>query len=147
MKFHKFVIIQAFKVGRTLTTSFVNTGNLHTGNKERQLLLFCEKFSTFRQLLYYLFVLYFIWLRAAGFKLNATIIKNVVVSEWIDCVLECACEPCCRSINYKKTLDLKNETNCEMLHDMVYNKSQLLLLDKNNSYDHVYLANPRKVNY
>ena len=33
-KLHKFVIIQAFKVDRTLTTSLVNTRNLHTGNKE-----------------------------------------------------------------------------------------------------------------
>ena len=71
--------------------------------------------------------------------------KNTVVSEWIDCIVECASEPCCRSINYKYTLNLKNETNCEMLHNLVYNTSQTLL-EKNALYDHVYLLNPRKVN-
>ena len=64
------------------------------------------------------------------------------VSEWTECIIECVKEPCCRSINYRKTLC--NETNCEMLHNVVYNTSEKLL-EKNSSYDHVYLTNPHKV--
>ena len=67
-----------------------------------------------------------------------------LVSDWLTCVIECATEPCCRSINYKKTLNLQNEPNCEMLHNLVYNDSQELL-EANSSYNHVYLGNPRKV--
>ncbi len=58
--------------------------------------------------------------------------------------MECATEACCRSINYKKTAPLHNEPNCEMLHDVVYNTSEKML-DKNSSYDYVYLVNPEKV--
>ena len=67
-----------------------------------------------------------------------------VVSDWPDCVMECVREPCCRSINYKRTANLKNESNCEMLHNLVYNTSQKFLV-ANYTYNHVYLGNPRKV--
>ena len=66
--------------------------------------------------------------------------KNV--PKWMDCIIECVKEPCCRSINYRNTLH--NETNCEMLHNVVYNTSEELL-ERNSSYDHVYLTNPHKV--
>ena len=58
--------------------------------------------------------------------------------------MECATEACCRSINYKKTVSLKDEPNCEMLHDVLYNTSDKML-ENNSSYDHVYLVNPEKV--
>ena len=58
--------------------------------------------------------------------------------------MECAIDLCCRSINYKKTTTLKNESNCEMLHHVVYNNSEILL-EKNFSYDYAYLVDPRKV--
>ena len=81
-----------------------------------------------------------------GFRLDTTILKNIAVSDWFDCVVECATEPSCRSINYnnKEPLNLKNEANCEMLHNVVYNTSQKFL-KKNSSYDHVFLMNPQKV--
>ncbi|XP_028411120.1 microfibril-associated glycoprotein 4-like [Dendronephthya gigantea] len=77
------------------------------------------------------------------FRLNAPVVKTNVVSEWIDCVMECATEICCRSINFKKKWTSKNDSNCEMLHNVVYNTSERLL-EKNSSYDYVYLVNPQK---
>ena len=65
-----------------------------------------------------------------------------VVSEKLDCVMECSSEPCCRSINYKKIL--RNEPNCEILYNVVYNTSENAL-KKNSSFDYVYLVNPEKV--
>ena len=79
-----------------------------------------------------------------GLRLNVTVIKPIVVLHWIDCVMECATDACCRSINYKKTVSLPNEPNCEMLHDVLYNTSEKML-ENNSSYDHVYLENPEKV--
>ena len=64
------------------------------------------------------------------------------LSQWMDCVVECVKQPCCRSINYKQTSH--GESNCEMLHNLVYNTSEKLL-ERNPFYDHVYLINPRKV--
>ena len=77
-----------------------------------------------------------------GFRLNAEVLLANFVSQKIDCVMDCAFEPCCRSINYKNTV--QNEPNCEMLHNFVYNTSSDLL-EKNSSYDHVYLVSPQKV--
>ncbi|XP_028411143.1 microfibril-associated glycoprotein 4-like [Dendronephthya gigantea] len=57
--------------------------------------------------------------------------------------MECATEICCRSINFKKKLTSKNDSNCEMLHNVVYNTSERLL-EKNSSYNYVYLVNPQK---
>ena len=79
-----------------------------------------------------------------GFRLNTTIFANQIVSQRIDCIIECAMEPCCRSINYKKRSSLKNETNCEMLHNVVFNTSENAL-EKNSSFHYVYLTNPDKV--
>jgi hypothetical protein len=79
-----------------------------------------------------------------GFRLNATVFLAKVVSERIDCVMECATEPCCRSINYKKTLTLQDESNCEMLHHVIFNTSEKLL-EKDDSADYIYLVNPQKV--
>ena len=64
------------------------------------------------------------------------------VSERIECIMECVMEPCCRSINYKKTF--QNEPNCEMLHDVIYNTSEKVL-ERNSSYDYVYVLDPQKV--
>ena len=79
-----------------------------------------------------------------GFRLKVAVLKTKFVSQWIDCIMECATEECCRSINYKKTVPLQNEPNCEMLHDVLYNTSEKIL-EKNSSYDYVYLVNPEKV--
>ena len=84
------------------------------------------------------------YLHFVGYRLNVTILKTKAVSDWLACVLECVTEPCCRSINYKKSSISQNESNCEMLHNMVYNTSQKLL-EPNCSYDHVFLNNPQKV--
>ena len=62
----------------------------------------------------------------------------------IDCLIECVNEPCCRSINYKKH-QRENETNCEMLHKLVDKTSSQEVLERNNSYDNIYLINPKKV--
>ncbi|XP_028401514.1 uncharacterized protein LOC114524587 [Dendronephthya gigantea] len=65
------------------------------------------------------------------------------VSQMVFCLMECAKEPCCRSVNYKKTPNLQNELNCEMLHNVIYNISDDVL-EKNNSYDYAYLTEPQK---
>ncbi len=64
------------------------------------------------------------------------------VSQRIDCVMECATEPCCRSINYNKVL--QNVSNYELLHNVIYDDIEEVL-EKNSSYDYVYLINPQKV--
>ena len=79
-----------------------------------------------------------------GFRLNATVFKNISVKNWVYCIKICAGEPCCRSINYKKTCGLLNEPNCEMLHDVVHNASQDIL-EINSTYHYAYLVNPQKV--
>ncbi|XP_028408731.1 uncharacterized protein LOC114531297 [Dendronephthya gigantea] len=66
-----------------------------------------------------------------------------MVSERVDCLMECATEPCCRSINHKRTSAFQNDTNCELLHDVVFNTSKEQLL-KDASYDYSYLVNPQK---
>ena len=77
-----------------------------------------------------------------GFRLNTTVLMTKFVSQWMECVMKCVNEPCCRSINYKKTF--QNEANCEMLHDVVYNTSEKDL-ERNFSYDYIYLNEPQKV--
>ena len=62
----------------------------------------------------------------------------------IDCLIECVTEPCCRSINYRKH-ERNNETNCEMLHNVVNSTTTKEVLEKNNSYDYIYLINSKKV--
>jgi hypothetical protein len=79
-----------------------------------------------------------------GYRLNVAVLNTTVTTDWLACVMECVTEPCCRSINYKNTLNLQNEPNCEMLHNLVYDTSQELL-EANSSYNHVYLNNPPKV--
>ena len=60
--------------------------------------------------------------------------------------MECAIEPCCKSINYKKPSNYENETNCEMLHDRLdIHDTSTKLLKEQSSYDYVYLTNPTKV--
>jgi hypothetical protein len=82
---------------------------------------------------------------STGFRLNTTVLKTKVVSQRVDCVMECATETGCRSINYKKTVSVQNETNCEMIHDVLDDTSEKML-ENNSSYDYVYLVNPNKVN-
>lgn len=82
-----------------------------------------------------------------GFRLNVTVLMAKIVSQRIDCILECSIEPCCRSVNYKADTTFKNETNCEMLHNLVNNNTHEKLLQRNTSYDHVSLLNPYKVKY
>ena len=77
-----------------------------------------------------------------GYRLNTSVVMTKFVSQWMECMIECVNEPCCRSINYKKTY--KNEANCEMLHDVVYNTSEKDL-ERNFSYDYIYLIEPQKV--
>ena len=94
--------------------------------------------------IYCIFTYLHIVLRTAGFRLNTTPFLAEVVFEKIDCILECAAEECCRSINYRKVLKSANETNCEMLHSVINNTGKKLLKDP--SFDHAYLVNPQKVN-
>ena len=79
----------------------------------------------------------------AGFRLDAEVVMNKSVAQWINCVIECASQPCCRSINFKKEIISQDEPNCEMLHKVVY-KSRDKLLKQNPSYKHVYLISPQK---
>ena len=59
--------------------------------------------------------------------------------------MDCAADQCCRSINYKKISTSHNETNCEMLHDIVSHNMFDDMLEKNSSFDYVYLIKPEKV--
>jgi hypothetical protein len=68
-----------------------------------------------------------------------------LVSEKIDCVMQCGIEQCCQSINYKKTSTSQKETNCELLHDIGSYSSVNNMLEKNSSFDHVYKINTAKV--
>ena len=69
-----------------------------------------------------------------------------LVFQKIDCVMECSGEPCCRSVNYKKTSTSQNEPNCEMLHN-VFNNTSEKILERNNFFDHVHLVYPVKVKW
>ncbi len=39
-----------------------------------------------------------------GFRLNSSVVMTKFVTQWLECVIKCVNEPCCRSMNYKKTL-------------------------------------------
>ncbi|XP_028412080.1 uncharacterized protein LOC114534804 [Dendronephthya gigantea] len=78
-----------------------------------------------------------------GYRLDARILKTQHAPTWINCVVECVKEPCCRSINYNKTFDLNEEPNCEMLHNLVYNTSDKIL-QLNPSFGYIYLLQPEK---
>ena len=70
-----------------------------------------------------------------GFRLNSSVVMTKFVTQWLECVIKCVNEPCCRSMNYKKTLMQEfNEANCEMLQDVVDNTSEKDL-ERNLSYD------------
>ena len=59
--------------------------------------------------------------------------------------MDCAADQCCRSVNYRKISNLQNETNCEMLHDIVSHNTFDDMLKKNSAFDYVYLIKPEKV--
>ena len=82
-----------------------------------------------------------VFLNISGAKLNTTVLKIKSASYVVDCISECVNEPCCRSVNFKKACALHN---CEMLHNLAYNISEELL-EKNASFDHIYITNPLKV--
>ncbi|XP_028408476.1 uncharacterized protein LOC114531033 [Dendronephthya gigantea] len=79
-----------------------------------------------------------------GFRLNSSILKETNVSSQIQCLLSCVQEPCCRSVNYREILEQDETGLCEMLHDVIYNTSAEL--QKNFSYDHVYLTPQKEYN-
>ena len=65
------------------------------------------------------------------------------VTSMLDCVLRCVNDPCCRSVNYKDQSEYAEESECELLHNTVYNTSSEL--KRNISYDHISLDKPVKV--
>ena len=65
-------------------------------------------------------------------------------SQFMECLLDCCKEPCCRSVNFKKTSTLEDEPKCELLHNLAYNTSKNLL-QGNASYDYAYFTKPEKV--
>ncbi|XP_028416458.1 uncharacterized protein LOC114540535 [Dendronephthya gigantea] len=78
--------------------------------------------------------------------LKGSVVKRMfVLGKMIDCLVKCVTEPCCRSINYKKH-SKDNETNCEMLHSVVDEITSQEVLEKNASYDHIYLINTTTIN-
>jgi hypothetical protein len=79
-----------------------------------------------------------------GSRLNTTIFTTTHVTGQLDCLIVCDKEPCCRSINFKKKSSSHIEKNCEMLHNVVSNTSEQLL-EKNQSFDHVYFISSEKV--
>ena len=55
----------------------------------------------------------------------------------------CVNDPCCRSVNYKDQSEYAKESECELLHNTVYNTSREL--KRNILYDHISLDKPVKV--
>ena len=90
------------------------------------------------------------WLTMAlytlGFRLNSAVVKTKVVSKWIDCVMKCATEICCRSnesISRKKLLQKAIKLWNATQRGLQYTSERLL--EKNSSYNYVYLVKPQKV--
>ena len=81
----------------------------------------------------------------SGFRLNTTVYARIAAADWSVCAIECVKDSCCRSINYKTIITARNEENCEMLHNLVYNTSDDLL-KKNDTYVHIFFNSPMKVN-
>ena len=67
------------------------------------------------------------------------------VMQQIDCVMDCAADQCCRSVNYKQASALQDETNCEMLHDIVSQNTLDDMLEKTSAFNYIYMINPEKV--
>ena len=65
-------------------------------------------------------------------------------SQFMECILDCYKEPCCRSVNFKKISTSEDEPKCELLHNFPYNTSKNLL-QGNASYDYAYFTKPEKV--
>ena len=65
-------------------------------------------------------------------------------SQFMECILDCYKEPCCRSVNFKKISTSEDEPKCELLHNLAYNTSKNLL-QGNASYDYAYFIKPEKV--
>ena len=80
-----------------------------------------------------------------GSRLNATILRTEYVPTKIQCIVNCAQDSCCRSLNYKHKSHCNEQSKCELLHDTLYNASDGIQLEKNKSYDHVFLNEPKKV--
>ena len=78
------------------------------------------------------------------FRLNAKILRTESVPTKIQCILICAQDSCCRSLNFKHKSNCNEQSKCELLHDTLYNASDGARLEKNNSYDHVFLNEPKK---
>ena len=81
----------------------------------------------------------------SGFRLQKQVLMSKIVLQKIDCLMDCAADQCCRSVNYKKISTSQNETNCEMLHDIVSHNTFDDMLKKNSAFDYVYLIKPEKV--
>jgi hypothetical protein len=81
--------------------------------------------------------------RDVGFRLNVTVLHVKNISSKIECILQCAQDRCCRSVNYKEISSNNPSRICELLHEIVLNKSSLL--QKNVLYDHVHIIEPHKV--
>ena len=86
---------------------------------------------------------YTVFLFNLGFRLNDVLLQTRKVSSKLECVVSCVHDPCCRSVNYKDKPECAEESECELLHNTVYNTSREL--KRNFSYDHISLDKPVKV--
>ena len=65
-------------------------------------------------------------------------------SHFMECLLDCYKETCCRSVNFKKISTSEDKPKCELLHNLAHNTSKNLL-QGNASYDYAYFTKPEKV--
>ncbi|XP_046863743.1 uncharacterized protein LOC124457555 [Xenia sp. Carnegie-2017] len=76
-------------------------------------------------------------------RLWSNIYKKINVKNEMECIVSCAKEPCCRSINHRRRLSQGSRSLCEMLHS-VLNKSKENDLNHNRFYDYIVLNSPFK---
>ncbi|XP_046864159.1 uncharacterized protein LOC124458109 [Xenia sp. Carnegie-2017] len=76
-------------------------------------------------------------------RLQGNIFKKIDVTNEMECIVSCAKEPCCRSINHRRKFSQGRWSLCEMLHTDL-NNSKENDLKHNRFYDYIFLNSPFK---
>ena len=81
-----------------------------------------------------------------GYRLNVTVLKHHHVQSYLECILHCLNESCCRSVNYRKgCLNSNWSKNCELLHNQAWESPYNLVKDP--SVDNYWLLRPNRVGF
>ena len=78
-----------------------------------------------------------------GSRLKSDILKTLKTIARMVCVMSCAHDTCCRSVNFKRNSVHKEFGDCELLHNVKNSSSSEL--EKHEMYEHIPLFDPRKV--